>query len=609
MDGSESAQFEHRLYEGVLLGNPLSKQLYGGIVNRVLNGLTIKSGSPLRDQLSSFFQNNTFIPTIPFNITPVLNSLLSSIPSGLSLPGIDTELGSTTIKDPYDPTGLTNVPFRVMMRGNWQVVFGSTTLAPIPGYPSVFDPTSKELKLRITVDTFELLSFGLDAQIEIGGNWNSVAQFGLADGSKLTGVHADASLKALFETVRYELVTGSNQLFRGFSLQPAGLDLSNDGVDIDLINQPVEWILDAINALLTHLYGGLNLYQAIAKRVLDNAQSQLLSLVPSPPPSFLDFPSEEVYGEEFGIAAAQRLTENYFPRYDILGPADKDQPRTIAWYGGPQPLFPPRPPPPAPLPDTIPASIASSNPAAVLGYAVNSVVLSAQFSFLYEAGGFNLNLDGLDAAQFAGVYPPLAGQSPFSVTVAKPSAPPILDLKTGGYPLLQISGLPVELVLDSPNQRPLRATVNLDLQLEPIFLKCDDCVLGQEASILQLVRNLACLARLGLIQIAKNPAAVIECILHIYAIALRPRGQIFERQVSIADPGTFPQPSAQGQLESLLRQVLPQVFALLVPVPILFDIFHLIPDSVRLPADQLVDANKGWFTMFLPLGVPQGAGP
>jgi integral membrane sensor domain MASE1 len=79
--------------------------------------------------------------------------------------------------------------------------------------------------------------------------------------------------------------------------------------------------------------------------------------------------------------------------------------------------------------------------------------------------------------------------------------------------------------------------------------------------------------------------------------------------VSIADPGTFPQPSAQGQLESLLRQVLPQVFALLVPVPILFDIFHLIPDSLRLPAEQLVDANKGWFTMFLPLGPPQGAGP
>jgi hypothetical protein len=88
MDGSESAQFEYRLYEGVLFGNPLFKQLYGAIVNPLLNGLTIKSGSPLRDQLSSFFQNNTFIPTIPFNITPILNSLVSLIPAGLSLPGI-----------------------------------------------------------------------------------------------------------------------------------------------------------------------------------------------------------------------------------------------------------------------------------------------------------------------------------------------------------------------------------------------------------------------------------------------------------------------------------------------------------------------------------------
>jgi hypothetical protein len=51
----------------------------------------------------------------------------------------------------------------------------------------------------------------------------------------------------------------------------------------------------------------LNLYQAIARKLLDDAQAQLLSLMPSPPPILLDFPSQEVYGEEFGVPAAQRL--------------------------------------------------------------------------------------------------------------------------------------------------------------------------------------------------------------------------------------------------------------------------------------------------------------
>ena len=170
------------------------------------------------------------------------------------------------------------------MRGDWQVVFGEETLGLIPKTASPFDPATKWLRFRASLETIKLLSLGLDVQIKapIGG-WNSIAQFGVADGSYLSGVHADVSLQPIIGIGPYELVAGSGQKFHGFSFTAAGLDLSNEHAQVDLINAPIGWILDAINYLCTHLYGGLNIYQAIAKRVLDQAQAQLLALVPTNP--------------------------------------------------------------------------------------------------------------------------------------------------------------------------------------------------------------------------------------------------------------------------------------------------------------------------------------
>jgi hypothetical protein len=221
-----------------------------------------------------------------------------------------------------------------------------------------------------------------------------------------------------------------------------------------------------------------------------------------------------------------------------------------------------------------------------------------------DSGGFDLSLPSLDSATYAGVYPPLAGQGAFSVSIATPASQPSLSLMTGGLPLLRINGLPVQLELAGSGQQPLAATVALDLQLEPVFLKCDDCVIGREASFLDLLRNLLCIARLGLIQISGNPATALECVLHLYAIALRPSGETALRQASVTAPGTFPQPVALAQLESLLKQVLPQALVQLAPVPILFDFFHVIPDGVRLTSIQQVNAHSGWFTLMLPLGIP-----
>jgi hypothetical protein len=171
---------------------------------------------------------------------------------------------------------------------------------------------------------------------------------------------------------------------------------------------------------------------------------------------------------------------NYFPRrYQILGPADQVEPRTVAWYGDPQEWSPwPIPLQGSPLPDAIPSTPSGFVVVAVLGYAFNRVVPTAQFSFLYESGGFNLGLDGLDSATYVSVYPPLAAQGPFSVTIATPSSRPTLKLD-GSRASASSHCWPTPPV-GAQRLRPAaaRCKVDLDLELEPMFLKCDNCVLG-----------------------------------------------------------------------------------------------------------------------------------
>jgi len=805
------AGYEYRLYEGTLPSASLQTQpsLLAAFswLNLALKGLAIDSRSPLQRQLRNFVNNN---PLFHLQITPnqsladVLNSLLDQIPPNLQLQGIDQELISGDIENPNDPFHLTTVSLRVIMRGDWQIVFGPTTVDVVSGEPSSFDPATKQLRILASLETCKLLSLGLDVQAKFPiGGWNSVAQFGVADGSYVSGLHANLALQPLIGTESYELVVGSGEQFRGFSFTVASLELSNDGAQIDLINAPIGWILDGINYLLTHLYGGLNIYQAIARRVLDRAQAQLLALVPANPPPLLDLPVDEVYGEAFGIPVSQRVTVHYNQAYDLIGPASQPQPRTLIWRGAPPSLVPPvfvgddfgilanpnwwqdwrsriidsiridqligydprnpgpiptvdvssltptviseavgaladpelaardlavmsllrdgvpapvvgglgwnevevsasslhvkglagtteykltpasikalrqlgqqaaaarktsaaamvKPPPsatrgraqlppagfvfvtadgtplglsgvaalasaynlavkvnsgvvrfppppgpapgsPAALPDTIPAPLSQLKPVATLGYAVTRLVPQFQFVVLGETGGFNLSLPDLDSATYSAVYPPLAGQSTFSISMLGSPAAPAVDFSTNGLPVLRLGGVPIHLQLSGTGQQPLTVTADLAMDLVPSFLKCSDCVRGKEASFLELVRNIICLADLGLIRISADRVRVLDCILYLYAMTLQPNGAVAQQNLNISGTGTFPQPADANQLPNLLGQLLPALVGQMVPVPVLFDFFHLIPDTVRSSANQQVVAHDGWFTLLIPL--------
>lgn len=781
-------RYEYRLYEGTFptlqqSDAPLLIAIFRWL-DAALTGLTIDSRTPLQQQLSSFVANSSFFQLplpIMQTVVDLANQLIAQVPHDLVLPGIDQELVSGDIQNPNDPFGLTKISLRVIMRGDWQVVFGEETLGLIPRTASPFDPATKWLRFRASLETIKLLSLGLDVQIKapIGG-WNSIAQFGVADGSYLSGVHADVSLQPIIGIGPYELVAGSGQKFHGFSFTAAGLDLSNEHAQVDLINAPIGWILDAINYLCTHLYGGLNIYQAIAKRVLDQAQAQLLALVPANPPPLLDLPSEEVYGEALGIPPAQRVTVDYNQTYDVIGPENQPRPRTLSWQGAgplfiPPPVFAdgsvgilanpnwwqdwrarlvdsiridqligydPRiggtvpavdlsafspavitqtvealarrqflardlaamhllrqgvpaavvgglswrevdlaagslqvrtvtgtttyklsadsagalgqfgkpatggsvfvtsdgtplgltgitglassyrlilglggniqfPPPPGPapgppsaLPDTIPPPLSQLSPLAVLGYAVDAFVPLEQFALLGQAGGFNLALAGLDSAAFAAVYPPLSGHGTFAMTMLGSPGTPSVDFGTGGLPGLRLPNTAISLELSGPGQQPLTLTASLDIELTPAFLQCSDCARGRGAAFLDLVRDILCLADLGLLQLSSDRTRVLNCVLYLYAMTLQPTGQVAEQGVSVNSTGTFPAPTAAGQLPGLLGQLLPKLVSQIEPVPVLFDYFHLVPDTVRSSANQQVIAHDGWCTVLIPLLPP-----
>ena len=118
------------------------------------------------------------------------------------------------------------------------------------------------------------------------------------------------------------------------------------------------------------------------------------------------------------------------------------------------------------------------------------------------------------------------------------------------------------------------------------------------------MRDILCLADLGLLQLSSDRARVLNCVLYLYAMTLQPTGQVAEQGVSVNSTGTFPAPTAAGQLPGLLGQLLPKLVSQIEPVPVLFDYFHLVPDTVRSSANQQVIAHDGWCTVLIPLLPP-----
>jgi hypothetical protein len=249
---------------------------------------------------------------------------------------------------------------------------------------------------------------------------------------------------------------------------------------------------------------------------------------------------------------------------------------------------------------------------AAIAYAVNSVVPNVQLGFLHAYGGLNLSAGGLPTAEFETIYPPMAGlNQAFSIRTLTPPQAPVVDFVSQAIPRMTLSALPVELVLAGASEQPLVASLDLTAGLTFEFLQCPACVQGKEEVFLDLLGNLVCLGSLGLIQLTGDVVPILQCLLHAHPIALAPDGSIAVHGLNVQATGTFP-PGAiapgsaeEQQLKALLSSTLPRVFAGMVRPPVLFDLFHLIPQSIR-DTSAPATAGQGWMMLMQPLGLTSG---
>ena len=76
----------------------------------------------------------------------------------------------------------------------------------------------------------------------------------------------------------------------------------------------------------------------------------------------------------------------------------------------------------------------------------------------------------------------------------------------------------------------------------------------------------------------------------------------YRPQVDIVGPGDG---KVRDQLRALLTQALPDVLERLLPVPVLFDMFHVLPLTMRNREEDVLTASRGWMTLLQPITVPQ----
>lgn len=86
-------------------------------------------------------------------------------------------------------------------------------------------------------------------------------------------------------------------------------------------------------------------------------------------------------------------------------------------------------------------------------------------------------------------------------------------------------------------------------------------------------------------------------------MALVHDGEVAITGMAVESPGTFP-PGTPAQVQELAAATLPKVLARMIPVPILFDLFHLVPLANRNREPETLKGMQGWLTLLQPVTTP-----
>ena len=337
------ADFEYRAYDGAPLGNSVVALAFAllNLVFRkedtdhnVLYALRIDSRSPLRSQLEQHiatvdWASLNFIGfALGDQMEAIARQYVAALDPGLRLERVREFLMSGTIKDPRDPTGLSKIKIRIMLDGDWEVLFHRSTVDFGPNAGTPFNAETNQIEFRGNLDRVALRDFGIDIQYwnpaadNFKGDWRRLLKIDVLDGSSIKDIHARFVLTPVVAPSKYELVPGTGQQFRPVQLTIEGVSLSYDHVDFDVGGDLSDALIDLLDDLARHTNAGLDFYKAIANKVVAAVESNLNALTPPDMPPLLDFPAEALYGAAFGGPPAEQVRFSYRPQIDILKGAD-----------------------------------------------------------------------------------------------------------------------------------------------------------------------------------------------------------------------------------------------------------------------------------------------
>lgn len=338
------ADFEYRAYDGAPGGNSVV-QLPFTLLNlvfrkedadhNILYALKLDSRSPLRSQLEPYIETvdwaslNFMGFALGDQMEAIAHQYVAALDPGLRLERVREFLMSGTIKDPRDPTGLSKIKIRIMLDGDWEVLFPRSTFDFVPNTGTPFNAGANQIEFRGNLDRVALRDFGIDIQYwnpaadNFKGDWRRLLKIDLLDGSKITGIHARVVLTPVVAPPKYELVPGTDQRYRPVHLTLEGVSLSYDHVDFDMGGDLSDALIDLLDDLARHTNAGLDFYKAIANDVVASVEKNLNALTPPDMPPLLDFPAEAVYGAAFGRPPADQVQFSYRPQIDIVAGTGK----------------------------------------------------------------------------------------------------------------------------------------------------------------------------------------------------------------------------------------------------------------------------------------------